>query len=63
LFCCFAGYCERIFGELVSMMEHDLDYSMETFYELCESPFSKAISEEILGEQRDEEKRNTYDVG
>jgi hypothetical protein len=24
-------------GELVSVMEHDPGYSMDTFYELCES--------------------------
>jgi flagellar biosynthesis protein FlhB len=37
-------------GELVSVMERDLGYSMETFYELCESQLRKGIGEEISGE-------------
>jgi hypothetical protein len=45
------------------MMEHDHGYSMEAFYEQCESWLWKGIGEEILREQRDEEKINIYDVG
>jgi hypothetical protein len=45
-------------GELVSVMECDLGYSMETLHELRESRLCEGIGEEILGEQRDEKKRN-----
>jgi hypothetical protein len=44
-------------------MERDLDYSMKTLHELCESQLCKGIGEEISGERRDEEWRNIYDVG
>jgi hypothetical protein len=54
---------QRDLGELVSMMECDLGYSKEILYELCESRFYKGIHEEILGEQRNDERRNIYDVG
>jgi len=37
-------------GELVSMMECDLNYSMEILYELCESQLYKGIGEEISRE-------------
>ncbi len=43
-------------------MECDPDYSMKTFYELCESRLYKGIGEEISGEWRDEEWRNIYDA-
>ncbi len=36
---------------------------MEIFYEQCESWFYEGIGEEILGEQRDEEKINIYGAG
>ncbi len=54
---------QRDLGELVSVMERDLDYSMKTLHELCESQLCKGIGEEISGERRDEEWRNIYDVG
>ncbi len=44
-------------------MEPNPNYSMETFYEMCESRLCEGIGEEILGEQKDEERRNIYDVG
>jgi hypothetical protein len=44
-------------------MERDLDCSMETLYELCESRLCEGIGEEISRERMDEEKRNIYDVG
>jgi len=44
------------------MMECDPNYSMETLYELCETQFYKRIGEDISGEQRDDERRNIYDV-
>jgi predicted solute-binding protein len=53
----------RDLGELVSVMERDPSYSMETLYELCESRLREGIGEEILREWRDEEKKNIYDVG
>ncbi len=53
----------RDLDELVSVMEHDPDCSMEIFYEWCESWLYEGISEEISGERRDEEKRNIYDIG
>jgi hypothetical protein len=39
-------------------MEHDPSYSMQTFYELCESQLCEGIGEEISREQRDEERKN-----
>ncbi len=59
----FCKLLQRDLGELVSMMECDLGYSKEILYELCESRFYKGIHEEILGEQRNDERRNIYDVG
>jgi hypothetical protein len=53
----------RDLDELVSVMEHDPDCSMEIFYEWCESWLYEGISEKISGERRDEEKRNIYDIG
>jgi hypothetical protein len=53
---------QRDLGELVSMMECDLDCSMKTLHELCESQLREGIGKEISGEQRDEEWRNIYDV-
>ncbi len=44
-------------------MEHGPGCSMEIFYEQCESWFYEGIGEEILGEQRDEEKINIYGAG
>ncbi len=44
-------------------MERDHGYSMEILYEWCESQLCKGIGEEISREQKDEEKRNIYDVG
>jgi len=45
-------------GELVSMMERNLGYSMDIFYELCESWFCEWIGAKLLGELEDEEKKN-----
>ncbi len=39
--------------ELVSMMERDLGYSMDTLYELCESWLWWRIRVELFGEQKD----------
>jgi hypothetical protein len=36
--------------ELVLVMEHDLGYSMDTLYELCESRFYWRIGAKLLGE-------------
>jgi hypothetical protein len=44
-------------------MERNPNYSMETFYELCESWLCEGIGEEISGECKDEKKKNIYDVG
>ncbi len=38
----------RNLGELVLVMERDLDCSMETLYELCESWLCEGIGEEIF---------------
>jgi hypothetical protein len=54
---------QKDLGELVSMMEHDPNCSMETLYALCESWLYKGIDEEISRERRDKERRNIYDVG
>jgi hypothetical protein len=59
----FCRLSRRDLGELVSVMERDHGCSMETFYELCESWLCEGIGEEILGERRDEGRRNIYDVG
>jgi hypothetical protein len=59
----FSRLLQRDFDELVLVMERDPNYSMETFYEMCESWLCEGTSEEILGEQKDEERRNIYDVG
>ncbi len=50
MFCCFAGYDKREFGELVSEMERNLYSSMKTLHELCESCFCKEIGKKIVGE-------------
>jgi hypothetical protein len=44
-------------------MERNLDFSMKTLHELCESRFCKGIGKKIYGEQRDEDWRNIYDAG
>jgi len=46
----FCKLLRRDLGELVSMMERDPGYSMETFYELCESRHCEGIGDKILGE-------------
>jgi hypothetical protein len=45
------------------MMEHNRDYSMKTFQELCESRFCKGIGRKIYGEGRDEDWKGIYDAG
>ncbi len=50
-------------GELVSVMECNSSYSMDTLYELCESWFCERIGVELSREKRDEEKGNIYDDG
>jgi hypothetical protein len=52
----------RDLSELVSVMEHDLGYSMEIHYELCESWLYEGTGEEISGEWRDEKKKYTYEA-
>jgi hypothetical protein len=37
-------------GELVSVMEHDLNCSMKIFHELCESRLCEGIDKEISRE-------------
>ncbi len=59
----FCRLLRRDLGELVSVMECDPGYSMETFYELCESWLYEGITEEIFGECKNEEKMNIYDAG
>jgi hypothetical protein len=49
----FCMLMQKDLGELVSMMECDPGYSMEIFYELCESRLYERIGEEISGERRD----------
>jgi hypothetical protein len=69
LFFCFwfvLSFCRLLWsdlGELVLVMEHDPRWSMDIFYELCESRLYEWIGAELLGEWRDKEKRNIYDVG
>jgi hypothetical protein len=46
----FCRLLQRDLGELVSVMERDLDYSMKTLHELCESRLYEGISEEISRE-------------
>jgi len=50
------------FGQLVSVMERDPDYSMDTFYKQCESRFWWRIDAELLKERRDVEKIKLYEV-
>ncbi len=59
----FCKLLRKDLGELVSMMEHDPNCSMETLYELCESWLCERIDEEISRERKDKERRNIYDVG
>jgi len=42
-------------GELVSMMEHNFDYSLKILQKLCESWFCEGIGKKISGEQRDQD--------
>ncbi len=63
MFCCFASYDQREFGEIVFEMEHNLNYLMKTFEELCGSCLCKEIGRMILGKRRDEVMRNIFDVG
>jgi hypothetical protein len=51
------------FDELVSMMECDPGYSMDTFYELCESRFWWRIGVELSRERGEVERRKIYKVG
>jgi hypothetical protein len=44
-------------------MEHNLNYLMKTFEELCGSCLCKEIGRMILGKRRDEVMRNIFDVG
>ncbi len=44
----FCRLLRRDFGELVSMMERDPSYSMETLYELCESRLCKGIARGLV---------------
>jgi hypothetical protein len=50
-------------GELVSVMERNLGYSMDIFYELCESRFWWRISAKLSREWKDMERRKLYEVG
>ncbi len=49
-------------NELVSMMEHNFDYSMKSFHELCESHLCMGIGKKIYGERKDEDGKNIFDV-
>ncbi len=49
----------RDLRELVSLMARNLDCSMETLYELCESWLCRGVGEEISGQRRDGQK-NIY---
>jgi hypothetical protein len=59
-------FCKLLWGglsELVSMMERNPSYSMDTLYELCESRFCKRIGAKLSRERKDKEKGIIYDVG
>jgi hypothetical protein len=66
LCCCFVLLLCRLLwrdlGELVSVMEHNLDYSMKTFHVLCESQFCEGIGRKISGDQKDEDWKSIYDA-
>jgi hypothetical protein len=51
----FCRLLRRHLHELVSVMEHNPECSMNTFHELCESWFYEEIGKKIFGEQRDED--------
>ncbi len=44
-------------------MARNLDCSMETLYELCESWLCRGVGEEISGQLKDGEKKYMYDAG
>jgi len=50
----FCRLLRRDIGELVLVMEHNLDSLTKTIYELCESGLCEGIWEDISGERRDE---------
>jgi len=51
------------FGELVSVMEHNPNCSMDNFYEQCESRFLGTIGAELSRERRDVDNGKLYEVG
>jgi hypothetical protein len=65
-FWCVLLFCRlwwREFGELVHEMECNLNCSMKTFHELCESCFYKEIGRMISWKRGDEVMRSIFDVG
>jgi hypothetical protein len=58
LFFCFWFVLFEGLGELVSMMECNHGYSMDTLYELCESRLCEWTGAELSREQGDEGKLN-----
>jgi len=51
------------FGELVSVMERDPSYSMDTLYEQCESWFLGMIGAQLSRERGEVDKKKLYEVG
>jgi hypothetical protein len=65
IFSLFFLFCRLLWrdpAELISVMEHDHGYSMETRYETCESWLCKGIGEEISREQKDKKKKYIYEA-
>ncbi len=50
------------YGKQVLMMEHDHGYSIDTFYELCESRLWWKIGAQLLGERKDVERKKLYEA-
>jgi hypothetical protein len=51
------------FGELVSVMEHDLSCSIDNLYEQCESQSLKTIGAKLSKERRDVDNEKIYELG
>jgi hypothetical protein len=69
LFICFwfgLLFCKLLwsgFGELVSMIEHDLSCSMDNIYEQCESQFLGMIGAKFSRVRRDVDNGKLYEAG
>jgi hypothetical protein len=60
--CCFACYCSG-FGELVLVVERNSYYLVDNLYGECESWFLETIGVELSKEQRDVDKKKSYEAG